>query len=375
MQVEIKKSNLYGSIKAPPSKSMAHRLLICAAFSGGKCTIDNVDFSEDILSTINCLNALSIKTEINNNSVTVYGKSYNDIKVLDSLNCNECGSTLRFFIPIVWLINKEVTFIGTQKLLSRPLSVYEDLANINGFIFNKQSTSLITKGLINSGTYNLDGSISSQFISGLIFALTFLNKKSVINLNKKVESRSYINLTISALNLFGADVYFNTEKQIIINKSLLTPKNIEVEADYSNAAFLEALNYLGNNISVLGLNKDSLQGDKVYNDYYLKLKNSYCTLDISDCPDLGPILITLACFLNGAEFTGTKRLKIKESDRANAIKEELLKFGANITVLEDSVIVKKTNLFKPKTVLYGHNDHRIVMSLANPKLWDGTWWN
>ncbi len=364
MRVAINKSNICGSVTAPPSKSMAHRLLICAGLSGGVCRVENVAYSDDVLATIDCLDALGVKCETHSDYVTVYGINIFNSSVTKPLMCNECGSTLRFFIPIALLLNQEVILKGTKKLISRPLNVYEKLSEEKGFLFQKENDYIKIKGKLSVGEYSLAGNISSQFISGLLFALSVLNGKSQINLTTELESRSYINLTISALNSFGIDVYFKDDKTIIINGGTYKSQNLVVEGDYSNAAFLDAFNYINGNVLVNGLTDNSLQGDKAYKSYFVALKQKNAILDISDCPDLGPVLFALAAYLNGATFTGTKRLKIKESDRASAMASELAKFGTKVEIEENTVRIIKNDFYAPKDVLCGHNDHRIVMALS-----------
>ena len=364
MRVTVEKSNMCGMVKAQPSKSMAHRLLICAALSGCICKIDNLAYSDDILATINCLNALGISCEKFDNYVIVYGKKVNEFKASSPLMCNECGSTLRFFIPLALLLNQEVMFLGTKKLFSRPLTLYDDLCSKHNFTFKKEESSLLIKGQLLPGEYNIAGNVSSQFISGMLFALSAIKGKSVINITTTLESRSYVNLTIAALNEFGINAYFENDKKIVVTGGTYTPKNVVVEGDYSNASFLDALNYLGNSVNVLGLDAKSLQGDRVYKEYFEKLKNENAVLDINDCPDLAPILFVIAVLFNGATFLGTNRLKIKESDRATAMAEELAKFGANILIGDNQVTITKTELYAPKTAIYGHDDHRIVMALT-----------
>lgn len=354
---------LQGSINAPPSKSMAHRYLIGAALSGEKCSISGVQYSEDILATIDCLNALGAEIHIEKDTVTVNSEHFMTT-TSNVLNCRESGSTLRFFIPIALCTGKEITLQGSERLFERPLDIYEKLCADNGFKFRKNNHSVTLRGNLKSGNYEINGSISSQFISGLIFALVYLGEDSSIQIIPPFESRSYINLTISALKLFGADIEFTNEYTIEIKKSDLHSFSGSVEGDYSNAAFLDAFNYIGSDIKIGNLNPDSLQGDKVYKEYFEKIANGTPSLDISDCPDLGPVLIALASLKNGAVLTGTDRLKIKESDRGQVMHEELSKLGSGLVFGENSITVPKLEFKNDAVVLDGHNDHRIVMALS-----------
>lgn len=362
MKAIIKPCTLCGSIDAPSSKSMAHRLLIGAALSNKKCVVSGVDYSEDILATIDCLKALGAEISTENDTVTVNAKRFMN-PVSTVLNCRESGSTLRFFVPLALCLGKKVTLCGSSRLFERPLGVYEKLCAENGFEFIKSDNSLTVCGKLEGGEYEISGGVSSQFITGLIFALVYLGKESSIRIVPPFESRAYINLTLSALKSYGADIEFEDELNIRIRSSDLHSFSGSVEGDFSNAAFLDAFNYIGSDIEINNLNGSSLQGDKVYKDYFEALSEGKPTLDISDCPDLGPVLIALAALKNGAVLTGTDRLKIKESDRGQAMHEELRKLGGELVFGENSITVPKQEFIKAAE-LDGHNDHRIVMALT-----------
>lgn len=364
MVAEIQKSIAAGTIFAPPSKSMAHRLLICAALTGKECKIENVSLSEDISATIDCLNSLGAKINVKNNTAYVKGINFSNLPNEIVLNCRESGSTLRFMIPLLLLTGKKCVLTGSDYLFTRPLSVYEEICASNGFLFKKDVHSLILKGKLLGGDFTVSGDISSQFISGLLFALPLIKKDSRIIISGKFESRSYVEMTLKVLSLFGVEALLNDNVIFVKASQKYVSTDAFVEGDYSNSAFLDALNYVDGNVSVLGLNEESLQGDKIYFKYFEELSNGTPTLDISNCPDLAPILFALAAYLNGATFVGTRRLKMKESDRASVMKEELEKFGSEITVLENKVVIEKRKLNAPNTVLCGHNDHRIVMALS-----------
>jgi 3-phosphoshikimate 1-carboxyvinyltransferase len=248
--------------------------------------------------------------------------------------------------------------------MERPLSVYEDLCREQGFAFEKTADSVTVCGRLKSGTYEIPGGISSQFITGLIFALVFLGEDAAIRIQPPFESRSYVGLTLVALGSFGANVRFADPYTVEIQKSRLHGWSGRIEGDYSNAAFLDAFNYLGGQIRVENLDPDSLQGDRVYGDYFRQIAEGVPTLDISDCPDLGPVLFALAAMKNGAVFTGTERLKAKESDRGLAMQRELRKLGGDLVVGSNQITVPKQNLQYMGTPLDGHNDHRIVMALS-----------
>ena len=358
-------SRLQGKIDAPPSKSMAHRLLICAALCRGQSKICGISSSEDIKATLGCIASLGVKYEKDGDTVTVYGA---DIRSAPSceLDCNESGSTLRFFIPLCMMNENEKVLRGTSKLISRPLGIYDDICKANGYKFEKSENSVTVRGKIKSGTYKIAGNISSQFISGLLFVLPMCDGDSVISIIPPIESRSYLDLTISAMRSFGIKVEWTDDKTLYIKggQSYQAQSGMCVEGDYSNSAFFDALQLFGNDVGVEGLSPDSLQGDRAYVRYFEMLEKGTPTIYIGDCPDLGPVLMAVASAKNGAVFTGTRRLKMKESDRAEAMAQELSKFGVSVTVKDDSVVVYPASFHAPKEILDGHNDHRIVMSLC-----------
>ncbi len=364
MIVKVIPSAAFGRVKAPPSKSMAHRLLICGALSK-KSVISGVAFSEDIKATLSCLKALGAQIDIENDTVTLGGIDINKAPVSQKLFCNESGSTLRFIIPLCLAFGGYFNLSGSERLFERSLVVYEEICKSQGISFTKGRTELSLCGKLSAGKYTVRGDVSSQFISGLMFALPLLPQDSIIEITNGLESGSYLNLTIKALADFGVRITRYDEKTFYI-KGGQTYKNrtLTVEGDYSNAAFFEALNLIDGNVAVSNLSDTSAQGDRVYKKMMSDIANGCPTLDISDCPDLGPILIACAALKNGAKFIGTHRLKIKESDRGLAMAEELSKFGCEIEVKDNEIIVPKAQLHPPTMPLFSHNDHRIVMSLS-----------
>lgn len=365
MKAEIKPSKASGTVFVPASKSMAHRALICAGLAKGKSIISNLTYSEDILATMDCLVSLGAKIEINNDTVTIEG-TLPGISESKVFCCRESGSTLRFFIPLILLSKEMQTFSGYGRLMQRPMSVYEDICEKQGLTFKRENEKIIVKGMLEGGTFEVPGNISSQFISGMLFALPFCDKDSYIKIIPPIESKSYIDMTVKAMADFGVSVQWLDEATLYIkgNQSYKS-RNYTVEGDWSNAAFLDALSIVGGDVDVLGLEENTLQGDSVYRNYFQLIKNEKKPLiDLSDCPDLGPILMALAAHFGGAVFKNTARLKIKESDRGTVMAQELSKFGADIEVYENEIIIKKSQLKAPEGGLCGHNDHRIVMSLS-----------
>lgn len=364
MRVVIEKSLARGKVSAPPSKSMAHRLLIAAAYADGESLVRGISSCEDVLATIDCLRALGAKIEYDGDSARVRGFNFKNSAPNVPLPCRESGSTLRFLIPTALLSGNECIFSGAKRLIERPHGVYEDLCRERGFVFFSDGEKITVRGRLSAGEYYMRADVSSQFITGMLYALAALDGCSVIHLTTAVESRSYIDLTISALNTFGVKCGFADEKTLYVEGGGYEPREACVEGDYSGTAFIESFNLFGGEVSVSGLSDVSLQGDRVYREYFKKLDSGFATLDIENCPDLGPILFTVAAAKHGARFTGTKRLKIKESDRAAVMAEELAEFGARLELSDNEVTVHKTELHPPTEPLSGHNDHRVVMSLA-----------
>lgn len=365
MKVRIKKGIARGTVCAPPSKSMAHRLLICAGLSDGECVVHGISESEDMRATMDCLRALGVKCEKDGDTVRAAGIDIRKAAAPGQLNCRESGSTLRFFIPIALLTGMETVLNGSRRLLERPLSVYEELFRQRGITFRKTEREIKICGNLQSGDFELDGNVSSQFVTGLLFALPLLDGDSRVVLRPPVESRSYIDMTLSALKLFGVEAGWQEENVLYIKgNQRYRAGEVFVEGDYSNAAFFAALNLLGGQVKIENLRKDSLQGDRVYEELFEELKRPGAEIDLSDCPDLGPVLFAAAAAKHGGKFTGTSRLRIKESNRGEAMAEELHKFGVTAEVRENEVIVSGQGLRKPEENLDGHNDHRIVMSEA-----------
>lgn len=367
MNIEITKGKAHGVVYAPPSKSLAHRMLICAGMSEGESIIHGIAESQDVLATLDCLAAFGAKYErlADGTTIKIKGVDFRSAVPEKVLSCRESGSTLRFFIPPALLSGQSVMLKGSKTLLSRPMDVYKKLCDENKMFFMQDEESIIVKGKLKAGKYNVVGNISSQFISGLLFALPLADGDSTVSITPPIESRSYIELTLASLKTFGIEAFWKDDHTIKIPGSQkYRACETSVEGDYSNAAFLDAFNYIGGNVNVKGLSENSLQGDSIYKRYFEMLSKGAPAIHIGDCPDLGPILFALSAAKYGGVFSGTRRLKIKESDRANAMAEELRKFGVSVTVNDDSVIIYPSELHTPSEMLCGHNDHRIVMSLA-----------
>lgn len=363
MNVIIEPSVARGTVDAPPSKSMAHRALICGALSGGS-VISNISYSKDISATLDCLEAMGAKVEKSGNTVRIGGLDPFSVPVGAHLFCNESGSTLRFFIPLCLLSDSVKKLSGSERLFERPLTVYEDICRENGLTFERDGSSVNVGGQLKGGEYYVPGNISSQFITGLLFALPMAEGDSVLTVTGRFESASYIDLTLSVLKEFGIEIRRQENVFYIKGGQKYSAHDYTVEGDCSNAAFLEAFNVVGGCVGVNGVKPDTLQGDRVYYPMMQGLMRGEKKFDLSDCPDLAPVMFALAAYCGGAGFTGTARLKIKESDRAAAMAEELGKLGIEVTVGDNTVDVCGGRLKKPEEILSGHNDHRIVMALT-----------
>ncbi len=364
MNVKIFPSVAKGDINAPPSKSVAHRLLISAALSKGESVIENIGTNEDIKATITCLNKLGAEIKVENSTAFVKGIDFSERKNTISLFCNESGSTLRFLIPVSLCFYENAEFSGAGRLLERPQTVYEELFSEMGCCLKKELDALKTSGELKNGLFKMRGDVSSQFITGLLFALPLLDGDSEIILTTPLQSAPYIDITIDVLNNFSVNIQKTEKGYYIKGNQQYIPQHLSCEGDWSNAAFLDAFNLLGGSVNVNNLNRKSYQGDMVYREFFSELKNDFPEFDISDCPDLGPILIAASVVKNGALIKGTNRLKIKESDRGEAMKTELEKLGVNIEIGDDYIRVPKCELKAPKENICCHNDHRIAMSFA-----------
>ena len=368
-KVKIAPSLLSGCVEAPPSKSISHRSLICAALAEGESVIGNLAFSQDILATIDVLTAIGAKIEkIDDSTLKVRGINGNP-RSLGVLGCRESGSTLRFMIPICLLSQDEFRLSGSEKLLSRPLGIYADIFKVRYCGSDGNVLTLAAGQPISAGEYRIPGNISSQFITGLLFALPLCDGESKIIVEGDFASASYVDLTLDSLAKFGIKITRENNIFYINGNQKYVPANTKIEGDASNAAFFEALNLVGGSVEVNGLNLDSLQGDMVFNQHFEALKaHSSDPIDLSDCPDLAPILFSAAALSGGGSFTHTDRLRIKESDRISAMKEELEKFGARIEVVDGqsggTVNVLPAELHAPTVTLSSHNDHRVAMSLS-----------
>ena len=353
-------------VEAPPSKSITHRLLICAGLASpdeGESVIHGVAASEDVLATLDCLTALGAEWRREGDTVTVRGADLGDV-AFEALAfpCRESGSTLRFLVPLGLALGGPVTLSGSPRLMERPLDAYAGLCRAQGLFFEKSTSDLRIQGPLSPGEFVMPGDVSSQFASGMLFALPLLPGPSTISLTPPVESRPYINLTLDALSVFDVfAVWQNPTTLLVPGGQTYLPHETRVEGDWSAAA-----NFLALGVRVEGLNSDSLQGDRACEGIFEALAKGPAQIDLADCPDLGPVAMAFAAAHYGGVFTNTRRLALKESDRGAAMAEELAKFGVAVTREENRITVTPPagGLIAPGEPLSGHNDHRIIMALA-----------
>lgn len=368
----IAKSIACGRVAAPPSKSYAHRMLLAAFLNGKRTVVDNIDLSNDILATIGCIRALGGEVNIEVNRAIVSGKeadtkSDNPGEVLP---CAESGSTLRFMIPVALALRGCAYFTGTAKLFSRGIGEYEKIFASQGIDYELGEGFLKVRGELRSGTFTIDGATSSQYITGLLFTLPLLEGDSKIIITPPVQSRPYIEITLDVLHKAGISADLSGNELTIPGGQHYNLPDSVVEGDWSNAAFLDFFNHIGGEVTVDGLNPDSLQGDKIYRQHFNSLEGGFCTIDIGNCIDLGPVLFTMAAIKHGAEFINTARLRIKESDRIADIVSELEKIGASAVISSNSVTIQPApqatlKELEGKGITFcSHNDHRLAMSLT-----------
>jgi len=361
MNVKITPSLLNGTVNAVSSKSMAHRLLICGALADKPTTVIIKDKSKDIEATMNCISALGGEIKKDKRAYTV-NPIQTRVKRSRIYDCVESGSTLRFMFPIICALGVGGTFIGEGRLPNRPM---KDLtAVIRGCQFTADSLPITVSGQMQNGVYEIAGNVSSQYITGLLFALPLLQGDSEIRLTSPLESAPYVDMTIDALEKFGVKVQ-RTENGFFVKggQKYISPQIIEVEGDWSNAAFFITATAIGHSVIVDGLNQDSKQGDKAIKDL-LTLTGEKIEICVKEIPDLVPILAVWGAYRKGTTvITGGARLRLKESDRLKAMSECLSKVGVDISETADGLIINGNGKILGGEV-DGFNDHRIVMSMA-----------
>ena len=367
MNIEIQPSKLVGTVKIPSSKSMAHRMLICAGLSKGISRIEGINFSKDIHATISVMEALGAKFEKQEHSVTVTG--IREIPATAFANCCESGSTLRFLIPVAAALGVETTFIGQGRLPERPITPYvRELSkkNIN-FLDYQNTMPFVIKGRLEHGKFELEGNISSQFISGLLFALPLLREDSEIILTSPLESKPYVDMTIDCMQQFGVCVKEIENGYHVFGTQHYHAKNFQVEGDFSQAAFFYVANAIGNQVILQNIPEKSMQGDRKIIEiieqmcYNKNTEQDIFKIDARDIPDLVPILAVLATFAEKpTRIFGAERLRIKESDRLETTANMLNTLGGNVKIFSDGLEIQPVEKLHGG-VIDSAGDHRIAM--------------
>lgn len=373
MTITITPAHLAGTVTPPPSKSQAHRYLIAAALTQGESVIENVAFSQDIRATMACLSELGAEFSVLGSTVTVRGMGANAMSpcrrmAYPHLDCGESGSTLRFLIPIALAVRGGGIFTGHGRLMERPQGPYEDLFRQKGVFWEQKGGTLTVQGLLEPGEYRLAGNVSSQFFTGLLYALPLLGGPSALIPTTPLESEGYIHMTLEALGRFG--VQFPAALSLppqwhMPGNQTYRPARVQVESDWSQAGFWYAAQTLGNDVAVTGMNDASLQGDAVIAQYAAKLaEGGEVDIDVSQCPDLVPPLAAMAALRRGrTRLLNAGRLRMKESDRLTAVATTLNALGARVTEGPDYLELDGVEMLTGGAADSFH-DHRIAMMTA-----------
>ena len=369
MNVTIRPGCLSGRVTPPPSKSQAHRLILCAALAQGSSEIGNVAFSQDIRATLGCMEALGAKwEETSPGTVRVTGAPAGEwTGELPVLDCGESGSTLRFLIPIALAVAGGGVFTGRGRLMHRPQKPYFDLFDEKGITYEQKDDVLTVTGRLTPGVYRLPGDVSSQFFTGLLYALSLLDGPSEIISTTALESVDYVNMTIDAMEKAGVRVEQSADRRSYrICPGTYQAFKGNVEADWSQAGFWYAAIALGSRLELEGMNPFSVQGDMRVAAHYVRLtREGDVTIDVSDCPDLVPPLAVMAAVRKGTtRLVNAARLRIKESDRLSSVTAVLNALGAQVEEFPDSLTIHGLPGLKGGAAVDCCNDHRIAMMAA-----------
>jgi len=365
--VTIHPKRLAGAVTPPPSKSMAHRLILCAALAGGRSMLRPVALSQDILATLSCIEALGAEWERGPKGELVItgrgGKA--SAESLPVFDCGESGSTLRFLIPIALAVAGGGVFTGRERLMERPLQPYFRLFAEKGIAYDQRDGTLALRGSLSAGDYAIPGNVSSQFLTGLLLALSQVEGESRIVLTTPLESRDYVAMTMDVMARFGAKVW-REEETFFVSGGSYQGREETVEADWSQGAFWYAANFLDNPVELRGLDPASIQGDRAVAAHYWTLaRPGDVELDVSQCPDLLPPLALMAALRVGTcRLVNAARLRLKESDRLAAVTATLNVLGARVEEGADSLTVRGVDGLRGKVTLDCRNDHRIAMMAA-----------
>lgn len=392
MDLKILPQKLSGSVTVPPSKSLAHRAVICAALSDGSCRIDNIALSDDIIATTEAMRTFGATIEQDGSTLTIHGAGRNVKRAGDAvsseervIDCNESGSTLRFIVPIATLFAGVSRFVGRGNLGKRPLTIYYDIFEEQGISYQatEDELNLTVDGMLKPGHFSFPGNVSSQFITGLLFTLPLLAGDSVITITTPLESVGYIDLTLQVMKDFGVVIENQgNQKFIIKGNQSYHATDYRIEGDYSQAAFFLCADALGSAVQVEDLSKDSLQGDRAVVSILEAMGVTFqqvetgmvgtakaglhgTLIDAAQCPDIIPVVALTACLSEGrTEIINAGRLRIKECDRLEATASQLKKLGADIQELPEGLLINGVKSLKGGQRVWSFKDHRIAMMLA-----------
>lgn len=359
----FKNNKLRGTVHVPPSKSYAHRAIICASLAQGRSIIHNIDYNDDIEATIQAMKALGTIIIRNNDCLEIDGTT-TFMKRNVEIDCKQSGSTLRFLVPVSLICESQVHFIGEGELGKRPMNVYYDIFEKQGigYLYRENVLDLYIRGMLSGGVFEIPGDISSQFISGLLFALPLMDSDSIIRITSPLQSENYVLMTIDVLKSFDVHVMYNEGMIIIPGGQYYKPTDYVVEGDYSAGACFIGANALGNHIDIKGLNKESLQGDKIINDFISN--NDILEFDGSQCIDIVPMLCLLCTQRSHQTYIkNIQRLEYKESNRLKGTIDILKALGAKIDIQDDMIVVEGDSKLHGASVSSYH-DHRFVMMIA-----------
>lgn len=368
MNIRIRPVPLHGAVTPPPSKSQAHRLILCAALAEGRSIIRNLAFSQDIRATLGCVSALGASwTEQESGVIAVDGIGGREYTgALPRLDCGESGSTLRFLIPIALAVAGGAEFTGRGRLMQRPQKPYFDLFDQVGIKYEQKDDRLRVEGRLRAGEYRMAGNVSSQFFTGLLYALPLLEGQSRIIPTTALESEDYIRMTIQAQKLAGLSVEELPGGGYAVQGQRYRPMDVAVEADWSQAGFWYAAKNLGSDLTIHGMDEQSLQGDRRIVEFAELLgREGDREIDVSQCPDLVPPLAAMAALRKGdCRITGAARLRIKESDRLSAVTAALNAMGTRVEEFPEELLIHGAGSLKGGAVIDCCNDHRIAMMCA-----------
>lgn len=357
MDIIVKPTKLKGTVAAIPSKSQAHRLLICAAFADRETRLYCPDTNRDIEATADCLRALGAEITRDKGGYAVLPVQSRPATAV--LPCHDSGSTLRFLLPVAGALGVDATFQLEGRLPQRPLSpLWEEMERMGCILTRPTTDTIRCQGKLQSGIYTISGGVSSQFITGLLLAFPLISGESQLEITGKLESAPYVTMTLKAMEQFGVMVQ---NFSVAGNQHFTSPGTVTVEGDWSNGAFFLAAKALGNNVTVTGLRADSPQGDRAAAGLLPSLEKKLI-IDAADIPDLVPILAVTAACKQGAVFTNIGRLRLKESDRVESVKEMIIALGGTAESDAETLTVQGTGLHGG--TVDARNDHRIAMSAA-----------